>query len=61
MFGNELKTNAFSQLTVSGTEVHFNPKAPRFIDVQGYTLVGWEEYDANGNLVEKLKALIMMK
>ena len=55
MFGNELKTNAFSQLTVSGTEVHFNPKAPRFIDVQGYTLVGWEEYDANGNLVAKIE------
>ena len=53
-FGNDLMTNAFSQLKVEGTTVYFHPKAPRFIEVQGYTLIGWEEYDANGKLVDTI-------
>ena len=53
-FGNDLMTNAFSQFKLLGTTVWFHPKAPRFIQVQGYNLIGWEEYDAEGNLVDTI-------
>ena len=49
IFGNDLMTSEFSQVTIEGTVIKFNPKVPRFISVQGYTLAGWEVLDTVGN------------
>ena len=49
IFGNKLMSHEFSKAALEGTTVYFNPKAPRFINVQGYTLAGWEILDADGN------------
>ena len=49
IFGNDLMSSEFSEVTIEGTVIKFNPKVPRFISVQGYTLAGWEILDTDGN------------
>lgn len=59
-FGNDLLTNEFSRVSVQRLQTkgiskvkaiqYFNPKAPRFLDVQGYKLLGWQELNDDGSV-----------
>ena len=59
-FGNDLLTNEFSRVSVAKVAKkgiskvkaiqYFNPKAPRFLNVQGYKFLGWQELNDDGSV-----------
>ncbi len=59
-FGNDLLTNEFSRVSVAKVAnkgiskvkaiQYFNPKAPRFLNVQGYKFLGWQELNDDGSV-----------
>lgn len=53
-FGNDLMTNEFSKVTKLRSTVYFTPKAPRFLNVQGYNLIGWQELNDDGSVKREI-------
>ena len=54
-FGNDLMTNEFSKVTKLRSIVYFTPKAPRFLNVQGYNLIGWQELNDDGSVKREIR------
>ena len=54
-FGNDLMTNSFSKVTKLRSIVYFTPKAPRFLNVQGYKLIGWQELNDDGSVKREIR------